>query len=462
MRRRAFIRATTTGLGALGPTARVRGHPTPNATSLGTEHNTPRHSAFTPLASIPIDGAKDAVVGPPGTTVYVAATDGFVIVDIKDPAQPTILADHRQLLANHENGPLRDIQDVKIHGNRLLVVGPAHPGGSDTLHAALLYDVSTPTEPELLTVHETSFPIHNSYIDANAVYLTAFEGNRNPLVILHGETLDEIGRWSILDGFPQWEEVNPRLRILHDLWVHEDTAYLAYWDAGTWIVDVSDPRSPSFLGRAGGRPRETLAGIDESVSDHVSELPGNHHSAVVDPTGTLLGIGKEAWSTDETKAPGGIDLWDVSTPAAPTRISTIPPPPTPDPSRNGTWTTAHNFELDAGRLYSSWYQGGVKIHDIRNPSAPVEVAWWHDPQATRFWTAQRAANCIVAISMGITDDPPGLYTFPLPTPPATDPRTSPPSLLPRVTAAETVLGAMGILAVIGALAIGWHRRARHR
>lgn len=461
MRRREVLYATTSGLSAVG-TGLSRAHPADTPTPFTGQPSGTADPKFEPLASLPIDGAKDAVVDAAGTTAYVATTSGFAIVDISDPAEPTVLANQQDVLASHEGGPLRQIQDVKIHDDRLLVVGPAHPGGPDALNAALVYDVSNPAAPEQVAVRETEFPIHNALVDAEYAYLTAFDGDRNPLVILDGNDLDEVGRWSLLDHQPEWSRVDPRVRVFHDLYVRDGIAYLAYWDAGTWIVDVTDPRSPRVLGRAGGRPPDQLEAIDDDVSDQVNDLPGNHHTAGVDETGTLLAIGKEAWSSDPTKAPGGIELWDVTRPTTPTHLSTISPPPTDDASRTGTWTTAHNFDLVNRRLYSSWYQGGVKVHDVRDPRNPVELAWWSNPQTTRFWTAQRAKECVVATTMGINDEPPGLYTFPLLPPQPTETPTKA-SITQRYPLSPlTVTTGFGLFAILTAVAIGLRHRYHRR
>jgi hypothetical protein len=115
--------------------------------------------------------------------------------------------------------------------------------------------------------------------------------------------------------------------------------------------------------------------------------------------------------------PSGIDLWDVSDPAAPELRATIPAPPSPNPTYGGVWTTAHNFEIADDVLYSSWYQGGVKRHDVSDPAAPEEVSWWRDPNEAKFWTARPARagereGFFVASSMGVGDVPGRLYTFP--------------------------------------------------
>ncbi len=398
MRRRALLRATA-GCLTLG--------------AIGTGRAT---SGYSPLGEVAIPGAKEAVVGPDGTTVYVATTDGFATVSIADPTNPRVLTVTRDLLDDHPNGPLTDIQDLAVAGDRLLVVGPAHRRSRDQLKAAIVYDIQEPSAPDRQVVHETDFAIHNGALTGENAYLTGNDGSANPLVVVRMTPTGsrELARWSLLESNQDWMRVDAGLRQLHDVTLHGNRAYCNYWDAGTWILDISSPTKPTLLGRAGGRSLETLAAIDqEAVTTARVELPGNHHSAAVNDTGTLLAVGQEAWNQSDTgPGPGGIKLWDITEPAAPVLLSRISPPATRDATSGGLWTTAHKFDLAGGRLYSAWYQGGVKLHDISSPHEPDEIAWWRQPPTTRFWTAQSASTGVVASSMGINDSKAGLYLFP--------------------------------------------------
>ncbi|MFB9805127.1 hypothetical protein ACFFQF_06865 [Haladaptatus pallidirubidus] len=56
----------------------------------------------------------------------------------------------------------------------------------------------------------------------------------------------------MLDYDSAWSNVDSWVRSLHDVWVQDGTAYLAQWDAGTWVVDVSNPKQPSHVAHFGG------------------------------------------------------------------------------------------------------------------------------------------------------------------------------------------------------------------
>ncbi|MCG1001984.1 MULTISPECIES: LVIVD repeat-containing protein [Halobacterium] len=372
--------------------------------------------SFEPLGVLDLDGTKEVVVGDAGETAYVATTDGIATVDISDPSNPEQLAGVAPLLDDREDGPMGEVYDVKVDGDTLIAVGPANRGD---LRGVVVFDVNDPANPRQTAFHETSFPIHNAYLQDGVAYLTANDWAKNPAVFVDvsGDTTEEVGRWSNVDHDERWRDVRAGLRTCHDLYVHDDTLYIAYWDAGTWLVDVSDPADPEYVNHFGHYDVEELQNVPsgEARAESLS-VPGNAHYVAVNEGASVLATGAEAWDVDTDDADpgqGGIDLWDIADPQNPEKLSFIAPPPTPDGTRYGTWTTSHNFEFHGDRLYTSWYQGGVKIHDVSDPANPEEIAWWRRPEEARFWTAQYATDeAFVASSMGGDGYPAGVYTFP--------------------------------------------------
>ncbi|EMA46251.1 LVIVD repeat-containing protein [Halococcus saccharolyticus] len=342
-------------------------------------------SRYEPLGRVPLDGATEVVTSDDGRTAFLAATTGFGVVDLSDPQNPRVLADRRELLADRENGPLRDIRDAKLAGDRLIVVGPANPGAG--INAMVLYDVSDPANPERVAVHETDYAIHNAFLTDSRAYLSQFDGDTVGMTIVDIEDDDpeRVGRWSILNE-PNWGEIPLFPATVHDIWVQDGTAYIAHWDAGTWLVDVRDPSNPTAITRVGGLPPDKLASLSGEALQRAQLVPpGNSHYVTVDDDAAVMGVGVESWAVEGEGGPGGITLWDIESPQNPEELATIDPPPTPAPSYGGLWTTAHNFDLANGRLYSSWYRGGVKIHDVSDPANPEEIARWRRSQDTSFW-----------------------------------------------------------------------------
>jgi hypothetical protein len=417
MQRRDVLRGAAVALGTglfVGPASAHEGN-----SDGGTVEGDP--GDYEPLGVVDVPGAREAVVD--GETVYVATGDGYATVDVSDPPAPRVLVRRTGLRSDEEDGPLVNVQDVKVDGDTLVVAGPAHPR-RNALAGLVVVDVSDPAAPVERGFFPTDYPIHNCDVADGRAYLTGNDGDRNALVVADVDADDpvELGRWSLLDEDSGWRGVSPNRRTLHDVTVHDGVAVCAHWDAGTWLVDVSDPTAPFVVGTVEAPAPDSISA--DSPSPGVT-APGNHHYATL--SDGLLAVGKETFgvrvdddgdgTADRTVGgPGGVDLWDVSDPTAPIRRATVPPPVSDDPTFQGTWTTAHNLDLEDGTLYTSWYRGGVKRHDVANPLTPVEESWWLAPGEASFWTARAGesgpSGWFVASSRGVEDTPGRLYTFP--------------------------------------------------
>jgi hypothetical protein len=394
--------------------------------AFGSTHQ--EEKEYEPLGSVKVPGAREAAVA--GETVYVATRDGFAVVDISDPGDPVVLAERRDIETNTDER-LRGIWDLWPWADRLAVAGPAQFAPA-VPNGVALFDVSDPARPEQVGFHPTEDHIHNIHFSDGIVYLTGRDQGMSVVMVdVTGDDPVEVGRWSPLDVEKRWADVEPPLRSLHDVYVQNGRAYLPYWDAGTWIVDVSDPSDPSALGRAGEYTLEQLAAVSPTQAHLVARTPGGAaHYARVNEDGTVLLVGRESWAIDDTRGTlveaggrvggaSGVDLYDVSDPASPEHLSTVEPPASFDQTTDGWFTTAHNADIRDGRLYTSWYFGGVAIHDVSDPARPVELARWQDPRETSFWTAQEADGVVVASSAalssvfrGLNDTREAVYVFP--------------------------------------------------
>ncbi|MFC6768860.1 LVIVD repeat-containing protein [Natrinema soli] len=341
-----------------------------------------------PLGRLPITGAAEAVVGDDGETAYVAATTGFATVDVSDPAEPTLLAVDRDVQL--EGKTMTEILDVSVDGDLLVVAGPANRGFD--VAGFRCYDVSDPENPAPVGEHRTGSHVHNCYLEEELLFVVVNTRETNRLAIFDvgGDEITQVGFWSLLEYEPGWRDVHWLARYIHDVYVQDGIVYLPCWNAGTYLLDVSDPSEPAYISHVQDTTLEAERAIDD-WREAVYGLPGNDHYAAVDDTGDLLAVGREAWATGgaEPDRPGGIDLYDVSDSAEPVHQGSIDAPRADDESnRGGMWTTSHNFELRDGRLYSSWYRAGVKIHDVSDPAAPELLAEWRNTEETGFWTAR--------------------------------------------------------------------------
>lgn len=360
--------------------------------------------AVEPAGRLALDGVTEAVVDSDGETVYCALGDGFAVVDASNPFDPTVVFVERDLEASAADGkqPMTAIRDVKVSGDRLLVAGPtAQPRFlSQSLQGFFLYDVGDPASPERVAFHETGFGPHNSFVDGDHVYLTGSGEFDEPIVVydVADDDPEEVARWSPADADDAWSRVPTLLRNCHDVYVQAGVLYAAYWDAGTWLVDVADPAAPTALAHLGGHDPGYLAGVDP-LAGEFEELPGNSHSVQPNADGSAVFVGKEAVEDPRTihdGGPGGVELWDANG-AAPTLACVLRPPrPHPNVSR-GRWT-AHNFGVRRDRLYTSWHGGGVRVYDVAAVDEPLLLGEWRDPERTWFWTAVPLERGFVATS----------------------------------------------------------------
>ena len=355
-------------------------------TTAGADHS---RAAFEPTAFLPLEGTMDAITGPAGETVYVAATDGFAVVDASDPTDPTVLAERSGLAADQPDGPMQEIWDLGHTGDRLVAAGPGF--GGPGFPGIVVFDVSDPADPTRTGVYETDYAIHNVGCANGRAYLTDREHAGAPVRIVDLATLELVGEFTPARyGVPA--------RKVHDVYLDGDRLYACYWDRGTWIVDVRDPRDPQPLG---------WVGFDRSAAPNTArmELPGNAHYAQPHPERPILAVGKEAFEDDGTSvdgAPGGIDLWDLS--GKPSRECVIAPPDD---------ATAHNFGWRGDRLYVAWYGDGIAVYEVRDAARPTFLARWTEPPVTLFTAKPLASGCVVSNWRG-TDEP-GLYCLPEPT-----------------------------------------------
>ncbi|WP_247728327.1 PKD domain-containing protein [Halovivax limisalsi] len=327
---------------------------------------------FEPLASIDMEGGvAEGVVSEDGQTAYVSLYEGVAIVDVSDPENPTEIA-------RRTDSGLQDVWDVKVEGDRLIVVGPSGVAGD--VNGMALYDVSDPSNPEELAFYETEYPIHNAYLTEDIAYIINSADATINLIDVSDDDPTKLTEWSLSED----------ASILHDVWVQDDVAYLSYWDDGTVMLDVSSPSDPSMIGK---------------VRDGSDKYPNNDHYTTLNEAGTILAIGKE----EMVEEPLGVELWDVSDKTDTEFLAEIQPP------ESGSNRTSHNLDIVGDYLYTSWYYGGVRVHDISDPSDPQEVASFQSIVAS-FWTAKVAVpgEFFISTNSSVQGGDGGFYTFPDP------------------------------------------------
>lgn len=218
---------------------------------------------------------------------------GVDIIDISDPAAPVRLSSTPE----RAGIAMEDIQAAQIGERDVLAIGlqACRGGGQNGLE---LIDISDPRRPQRLGLYGTEMGVHEFGLartpEGRTLALLAVPG----LEIRTGDPARRGGDLLIVDisdpALPtlasEWGVLDePALGVefarlaqqgsfpgsfLHSARANASgtRAYLSYWDAGTIILDISDPAAPRYLGRTSFAPEEE----------------GNAHSIAVTPDDRLL------------------------------------------------------------------------------------------------------------------------------------------------------------------------------
>lgn len=160
-----------------------------------------------------------------------------------------------------------------------------------------------------------------------------------------------------LDGKPCFKLA---LQVVGERWFLYATRF---WEPGTTVLDVSDPRAPRIVGEIPGPDDPNVATWQVQVADGLL-VHGLQHRPP--PWG-----GDPARASDE-----GIHIWDVSDPEAPHRLSRF---------RYGSLGTHRNFYAGGRYVHATASVPGMEgfiysILDIEDPSAPREAGRWFLPE----------------------------------------------------------------------------------
>jgi len=316
------------------------------------------------------------------------------IIDVTDPAAPELVATI--------DGPERSATWQVQVADGLLIQGIEQrpvPWGGDLSRpgdeGVRIFDVSDPREPVLLGRWRTGHNgVHrNHYTGGRYVHCAAhqpgFDGNI--YVILDIEDPREpkvVGRWFVPEQFTAGG-ASPGKRIsLHGpAYVEGDRAYLPYGAAGLVILDISDVTSPRQVSRL-----EIGAAFSSMIA---------LHTAIPRPERGLLLVNTEAIAERSQEPYNFAGIVDISDETQPRLVSLLP---VPVPDEDAGYP---NFSVRGGRfgphnqhhpqngdphlfdsdelMFLTWFNGGLRVYDIRDEYLPREVAHYlpDDPTERR-------------------------------------------------------------------------------
>lgn len=281
----------------------------------------------------------------PGQFLYteVAAKDGIAYLGTEEHGVLVI-----DPAAGAEIGRLSEgsyINSVAMAGS-FLVFAPER--------GIVVYDITDARNPSGRAVYESATlpSCHTVFMHRDIVYCSTSLIFGAPHVVMARVTLPsapgqpvqvtEVGNYTI--PFTS-EDLQTATILVHDLFVHERAgrtlAYLAYWEKGLQILDVTDPAQPLLLG---GYPYLAWT-----------------HSVWVD--GNYAYVGEESYG-------GPIRVYDVSDVANPRPIAVMK-------SGRGEAGDAHNVQVHNGYVYASWYQDGLRVFEAKGAANLAQVAFFN-------------------------------------------------------------------------------------
>jgi hypothetical protein len=296
-------------------------------------------------------GAEEWIIG--NYAYYSTVSDRFLVYDISDPAHPK--------LTDTVRVDARLVNDISTTPDgKILVI--SREGASNRKNGIAFYDTSDPAHPKLISEYTATVTggVHSAFVDGHYVYLTDdATGSMRVIDFADVRNPKEVARWQTESGSAETirtkegEEVVGR--YLHDLYIKDGLAYLAYWHDGLVILDVG-------AGLKGGSPEHPQL-VSQFRFNH-NELYGDGwlagtHSVFRDRNYLFIGDEVFPWSFDilsHSRIPvrGICHVLDISDINHPRKVAEYPVP------EGG----AHNIWVEDGIMYMGYYSGGGRVVDV--------------------------------------------------------------------------------------------------
>ena len=164
-----------------------------------------------------------------------------------------------------------------------------------------------------------------------------------------------------VDGFGHYTWIG--LDNYHAM-VHDDRAYLGFWDGGMVVIDITDPTSPATISRLGW------------------EEGGHTHTCLPLPERDLVVVTDEAITDGCEGARHMVRVVDISDETTPF-VRSICPVPEGDFCERGLRFGSHCLHENRPNSYRSqelvfvtYFNAGLRVYDLADPDDPVEIAHW--------------------------------------------------------------------------------------
>jgi hypothetical protein len=293
-----------------------------------------------------------------GDALYVSTVlDRVYVYDLARPAEPR-LTDSVMVDA-------RLINDIATTADGTIGV-LTREGASSRKNGVVFLDLTDPLHPRILSEYTETVTsgVHSIFIDGRLLYLTD-NGHRALRIVDFSDPRSptEVGRWQIENsvvsqggsGAGFAREVEVNGRYLHDLQVVDGIAYLAYFKDGLIILDVGN-------GIRGGTPRapKLVSQFTYATADYYPPemIAGTHTMFRFD---RYLVVGDEVlpafsnpWSRDYVRSLGRLHILDVADLTRPQLVAFYE---VPDQG-------SHNVWVEDRIMYVGSFEAGLRVVDL--------------------------------------------------------------------------------------------------
>jgi len=348
-------------------------------------------------------GGAALAVAVQGDYAYIGAGPRLTILDISNPASPTVVG---------KTLPLPDIvHDVAVVGSYAYVAD-----GSAGLRVV---DISTPVNPAEVGFYDTPGGANGVAVAGGYAYVVGDSGHpdyigglrvvdvstpANPTEVGFYDTPGSASGVAVAGGYAYVADARGGLRVVdvstpfdptevgfydtpgraYGVAVAGGYAYVADWNAGLRVVDVSEPSNPTEVGfydTPGYAERVAVAGGYAYVADGYGggyygglrvvdvSVPANPTEVgYYDTPGYARGVAVAGGYAYVADYGAGLRVVDVSTPSNPTEVGFYDTP-----------GYAERVAVAGGYAYVADHDAGLRVVDVSTPSNPTEVGFYYTP-----------------------------------------------------------------------------------
>ena len=321
---------------------------------------------------------------------HESAPKNVTAIDVTDPRKPSVVA---QTALPHERMRSNSLDMV---GDLLVIAYQTREPGM-TPAGFEIFDVADPAKPKSVTFFDCSGPnsrgVHHLWwVDGEYVHMASGAPDFKPrnqkddqcyrIVDVRDVTRPrEVGRWWLpgtrdtdpeppLPRHPQFD-TGYRAHNTNVYPQRPDRAYVGYIDGGACVIDIADKAHPKLLGRW----------------DYQPPFPGFCHTVLPLFEKNLLVVSDESIRGRGEDWPKLVWVLDARREDKLVPISTCPLPPVEEYARIGNGRFgAHNLHenrpggwISEDVVFGTFFNGGLRAFDVRNPYQPKEVAHFVPP-----------------------------------------------------------------------------------